>query len=229
MDYNDVIKAVEGRNWYSLAALAVLALVAGWKKFSPGLYYKIPDGYRWIPPLALAALMGFVDGYYAQLPWKQALIRAGYAVLAAGFGAAGAHGILKESPLPYGGGPGGKPLKRETAPAADSSDSAGVSAPKLSALLLMLGLLFLPSCSAVKPIINTAHDIAKLWCEAHYKASGKEQITAEELCASEKILRPWIDMVLAGEKDGVEAAGKTGAPTCEPAVEKPAPAVEKKP
>jgi len=218
MDYTDVIQAVEGRNWYALATFAVLALIMGWKKFSPSLYYKIPDGYRWIPPLALAALMGFVDGYYAQLPWKQALIRAGYAILAAGFGAAGAHGILKESPLPYGGGPGGRLLKEVTVsvPPADRY----ISMPKLSALLLMLGLLFLTSCSAVKPIINTAHDIAKLWCEAHYKASGKDGVTAEQLCASEKILRPWIDMVLAGEKDGVEAAGKAGAPTCEPAAEK---------
>ena len=207
MNYDDVIRAVEGRNWYSLATFAVLALIIGWKKLAPSLYYKIPDGYRWIPPLALAALMGFVDGYYAQLPWKQSLIRAGYAILAAGFGAAGAHGILKESPLPYGGGPGGKPVAKEGGPSRD--EEPDLPMVKMAAVSVLF--LFLSGCAALKPAVNTAHDIAKLWCEAHYKASGKDGVTAEQLCASERVLRPWIDMVLSGEKNGVEKAS-----TCAP-------------
>lgn len=213
MDYNDVIRAVEGRNWYALAVFAVFALVLLSKKLAPTYYNKIPDGYRWITPLALAAATGFIDSYYAQLPWKQALIRAGYAVLTMGFGAAGAHGLLKESPLPYGGGPGGKPLARDGGPSRDEAmDSGGLKMTAVAALFS----LSLVSCAAIKPVANTAHDIAKLWCEAHYKASGKDGVTAEQLCASEKVLRPWIDMVLAGEKNGVE---KAGSPSCEPVIE----------
>ena len=213
MNYDDVIKAVEGRNWYALAAFAVLALIMGWKRFSPDLYYRIPEGYRWIPPLMLAALTGFADAYQSQLPWQQALLRAGYAILVIGLGASGAHGWLKESPIPYSGGQGGRKTKSGSVETSAEPARLEIQATKFLALSL---LLLIPSCATVKPIARTAHDIAVLWCEAHYRSSGKDSVSAQELCASEKVLRPWIDMILAGEKNGI----KSGAPVCEPGEEK---------
>lgn len=105
MNLDDLIPAIQNRNWYAVAALAIWAIVAFAKNRAPELYYRIPDGWRWLPPVLLAAATGFVDGFASGLPWQQASMRALYAVVTMGVGAMGIHGAAKASPLPYGGGP----------------------------------------------------------------------------------------------------------------------------
>lgn len=105
MNFDDIIPAIQGRNWYAVAALVIWAIVAFAKSRAPELYYRIPDGWRWLPPVLLAAATGFVDGFASGLPWQQAATRALFAVLTMGVGAMGVHGALAASPLKYGGGP----------------------------------------------------------------------------------------------------------------------------
>lgn len=105
MNFDDIIPAIQGRNWYAVAALVIWAIVAVAKSRAPELYYRIPDGWRWLPPVLLAAATGFVDGFASGLPWQQAATRALFAVLTMGVGAMGVHGALAASPLKYGGGP----------------------------------------------------------------------------------------------------------------------------
>jgi len=105
MNLDDLIPAIQGRNWYAVAALAVWAIVAFAKNRAPEFYYRIPDGWRWLPPVLLAAATGFTDGFASGLPWQQAAMRALFAVVTMGVGAMGLHGALAASPLKYGGGP----------------------------------------------------------------------------------------------------------------------------
>lgn len=107
MNFDDLIPAIQGRNWYAVAALAIWAIVAFAKNRAPELYYRIPDGWRWLPPVLLAAATGFVDGFASGLPWQQASMRALFAVVTMGVGAMGVHGALAASPLKYGGGASG--------------------------------------------------------------------------------------------------------------------------
>lgn len=104
MNLDDLIPAIQGRNWYAVAALAIWAIVAFAKNRAPEWYYRIPDGWRWLPPVLLAAATGFVDGFASGLPWQQAATRALFAVVTMGVGAMGVHGALAASPLKYGGG-----------------------------------------------------------------------------------------------------------------------------
>lgn len=102
MVFSDVYSALDSRNWYALASFTIWCAIVLWKKLSPDLYYKIPDGWRWAPPLVIAALTGFIDGYTSGLPWQQSALRAGWALLTMGLGAMGVHGALVEAPGPYG-------------------------------------------------------------------------------------------------------------------------------
>lgn len=126
MSFSDVYPAIENRNWYALVALAIWGLIFAWKKLAPDLYYKIPEGWRWLPPIVLAGLTGFIDGYTSGLPWQQSSLRAVWALLTMGIGAMGVHGALAEAPGPYGGGKGsgaGVKLLTDPIPADVESDS----------------------------------------------------------------------------------------------------------
>lgn len=65
------------------------------------------------------------------------------------------------------------------------------------------------SCAEMKPLIRTANDIAAAWCEAYYsKQSGiTAEQAAQDFCKTEAQLHPWLDLVLAGERDGVAKLG----------------------
>lgn len=83
---------------------------------------------------------------------------------------------------------------------------------KLDGWLFLLGIavfVYGPDCAAFKPAARTANDLAGQWCAA-YNAQ-KKGITLDEalnrFCATEAQIKPWLDLILAGERDGV---GKLG-------------------
>lgn len=94
--------------------------------------------------------------------------------------------------------------------------------PVLPLLGICLAFLFLPgaSCASAKPIIRTVNDIAADWCAAHYASLNGISVedAVKTFCTGEKALKPWLDVVLAGQKSGV---GKT---ECEVTITKDAPA-----
>lgn len=76
-------------------------------------------------------------------------------------------------------------------------------------LFLFWAWIFSASCAAFKPAARTANDLAGQWCAAHY--AQLNGVTVDEalskFCATELQLKPWLDLILAGEKQGV---GKLG-------------------
>jgi hypothetical protein len=80
------------------------------------------------------------------------------------------------------------------------------------AVLVFVGWSLFFGCAAfqnAKPTIRTASDIAAAWCAAYNakRAGITAEQAADQFCATEAQLRPWLDLVLAGEKEGV---GKLG-------------------
>lgn len=76
-------------------------------------------------------------------------------------------------------------------------------------VLLSWGLLLVPDCAALKPAARTANDLAGQWCAAHYAQLNGLSVdeALQKFCATELQLKPWLDLVLAGEREGV---GKLG-------------------
>lgn len=98
-------EALEARDWYAAAAVAIWAAVYGWRRFAPRVWERIPNGWRWVPPVALAACAGFVEAHAVGNGWRVAAFQALGAGVWAGFASMGLHSALKESPLPYGSPP----------------------------------------------------------------------------------------------------------------------------
>lgn len=74
------------------------------------LLKKIPDGFRWAVPVLTGAVVGFVSGYQKGYHLTGSLLEAGAGLFGVSFTSMGVAAALKESPLPWDGGAGGKPL-----------------------------------------------------------------------------------------------------------------------
>lgn len=88
--------------------------------------------------------------------------------------------------------------------------------PVLPVLGLFLLLLAPLSCTGSKPYLRTADDAATWACAAFY---GKKQgisldEAAQTFCKTKAQLQPWLDQLLALERQGVAGAAK-----CEPETE----------
>lgn len=106
---------------YPLVA-TILMLVIALAKRSPYTkigYAKIPDGWRWVVPVVVGGAMGFVKAFEAGYAWTGALVETFAGICGVSFISMGINAALKESPLPWGGGSGGKPE-----PVAEKPDAA---------------------------------------------------------------------------------------------------------
>ncbi len=93
-----------------VATLLTFALQLG--KVSPYtkvLYAKIPVGWRWVTPVIVGAIMGFVHGYQAHYALVGALTEMVFGIFGVSLTAMGLAAGLRESPLPWSGGAGGNP------------------------------------------------------------------------------------------------------------------------
>lgn len=138
-DPNAFGAAIAARDWYLLAALVLALAVRTWARFSPQLYYRIPRGWRWVPPLALAGAAAFVDGQASGLTLSATGWRVAYAVALAGLA------LLPTPPHE----PRGE--AQATPDAVDASKPVAPRPPVLPLLLLALGLCFLLACASNSP------------------------------------------------------------------------------
>ncbi len=101
------------RALYPILAM-LLTLVIQVAKLSPYtkvLYTKVPVGWRWVTPVLVGGIVGFVHGYQAGRPLSGALVEMVLGMFGVGATSMGIHAGLMESPLPYNGtGAGGAPL-----------------------------------------------------------------------------------------------------------------------
>lgn len=115
----DVIRQIQdlvgARAAYPLIATVLTLVVQLARKTGKTAIWwtKIPNGWRWIVPGIAGAVMGFIHGWQGDLPLSGALISAGIEMLYGLFGVSvasmGLAALLKESPIPWDGGSGGKP------------------------------------------------------------------------------------------------------------------------
>lgn len=109
--------ALQIHNWYSAAALGLMVVLQVVRSapntplvgYLNKLWFKIPDGYRWLPSVAVGA---FVGAFQAGASIGQALIAVLGGVLGISMPAMGLHAVAKESPINIDGGAGGKPQAR---------------------------------------------------------------------------------------------------------------------
>jgi len=90
------LAALQGRNWYAAAAIGLGALIWAWRRWGSALWEKIPDGWRWVPPMLIAGAGGFVAAQQSGADWKAAALASVGAVWGIALPAMGGHGFLKE-------------------------------------------------------------------------------------------------------------------------------------
>lgn len=113
MTPDDLVKALQARAWYPFVGILLFLLLDIWKRVAPEWGPRIPDGWRWLPPVLVGAAGGFVDAHASGLHWGVAVFMAVFGVVSVAGPAMGTQGALKESVLKgWGrwGGPGGTAL-----------------------------------------------------------------------------------------------------------------------
>jgi hypothetical protein len=91
----ELISAIESRAWYPVAGIAITLLLTLARRISPEAWTRVPRQWQWVPPVLLAALGGFAEGYSTGAAWSVALALAVYAGMSAGTGAIGAYHALR--------------------------------------------------------------------------------------------------------------------------------------
>lgn len=112
MDLISLFQQLVGeRAAYPLIAIILTMVIQLARKspFTKPAMDKIPEGWRFLVPMITGGVMGFVHGYEAGYTVIGALVETfagifGVSLISMGFAA-----TLKESPIPWDGGAGGKP------------------------------------------------------------------------------------------------------------------------
>lgn len=107
----DVIDAIEVRNWYALAAVLLTFAVQVLRKtpwLRDAIWSRIPDGARWLVPVLGGAVIAFVGAHSEGKELLEALNTALVGGLSIGLGSMGFAATLRESPIPWDGKSGGK-------------------------------------------------------------------------------------------------------------------------
>ena len=86
----DLIPLIESRAWYPLVAILLTYALRLWSRFGPSVA-SLPSRWQWLPPVAVAAVGGFVDAQANGEAWLSALGLAVYAGLSVGLSAIGWH------------------------------------------------------------------------------------------------------------------------------------------
>jgi hypothetical protein len=87
--------------------------VARKSRYTARVWNIVPDGYRWLWPVVTGAITGFTHGFGAGRPLSGALIEMVLGIFGVSFTAMGLAATLRESPVQWDGGAGGKPTEDE--------------------------------------------------------------------------------------------------------------------
>jgi hypothetical protein len=110
-DITPLIEAINMKNWYYFAGFLLtfaVQIVRKQPKLAALLWNRFPDGYRWLPVIASGAIIGFVGAFQAGESLVQSLQAAIGGAFGVGASAMGFAAMLKESPVKWDGGKGGK-------------------------------------------------------------------------------------------------------------------------
>ena len=111
----DLVSTLKIQGWYAYVAVGLMVLlqVARKSPLSAHHWQKIPEGYRFLPGLLIGFATAFVAAFMRGLPAPEALQAGLGGVLAITAPAMGLAAGLKESPIPWDGGAGGKVSARK--------------------------------------------------------------------------------------------------------------------
>ncbi len=112
MTPSDILNALTHRDWYAVAAVTLMVATQIARKNAPVLWSKIPKGFRFLWPTLAAMAAAFVHAFLTKAPLSLALGD----TFKIAFLAMGGAAALKESPVPWDGGPGGVPASPAPAP-----------------------------------------------------------------------------------------------------------------
>lgn len=185
---SEIVEALRLQDYYAAAALIMTMVIQVLRK-APGLkelfWERIPDGARWLVPLAGGAVTGFVGAFADGLAWPAALLAAVGGALAIGLSSMGLATALRESPIPWEGSTGTKSRKE------------GVML-----LALVVGLTAVPSCASWKPAARTVDNAAEIVCSLFF--SERQSISVEDaaraFCKTRDQIRPFLDEILAAKQ-----------------------------
>lgn len=122
-DPAELIGYLASHNWYAIAAVILMVALQLVKKHEADWWNKTAVGYRFLWPVVIAAVAGFVHGFALGETVNHALLDALNALWQIALPAMGAAAALKESPLPWSGGAGGaKPLPAPSPPLSTEHD-----------------------------------------------------------------------------------------------------------
>jgi uncharacterized integral membrane protein len=96
-------------NWYAVAAIVLMLLIQIARVKEAALWTKTPSGWRWLWPVGLSMVTAFVHAFVVGEALKQAGLDVLNSLWQIALPAMGGAAALKESPLPWDGGPGGAP------------------------------------------------------------------------------------------------------------------------
>lgn len=91
MDPSGLVNAIQERAWYSVVALAIVLLIAVWKRVGPSVWDRIPRRWQWAPAVVLAGAAAFVGAWQTGAGWQEAASVAIYVAITGGGAAVGIH------------------------------------------------------------------------------------------------------------------------------------------
>jgi hypothetical protein len=123
-DVTALLADFASHNWYAVAAIALMFLIQIARVKEAALWTKTPSGWRWVWPVGLSMVTAFMHAFVVGEVLKQAGIDVLNSLWQIALPAMGGAAALKESPLPWDGGPGGAPKL--------AAHAVGVAAEKAS-------------------------------------------------------------------------------------------------
>lgn len=116
-DPAELIGYLANHNWYAIAAIVLMIGLQIVRKHAADWWQKTAVGYRFLWPVGISAVVGFIHGFVTGKPINGALLDALNALWQIALPAMGAAAALKESPIPWDGGKGGSLPPPAPAPA----------------------------------------------------------------------------------------------------------------
>lgn len=102
------LDAFASHNWYAVAAIVLMLAIQIARSRELALWTHTPNGWRWLWPVGLAGAAAFVHAFALGEALKQAGLDVLNSLWRIALPAMGGAAALKESPLPWDGGSGGK-------------------------------------------------------------------------------------------------------------------------
>lgn len=181
------------------ASLGMLVVLGVWllKKLAPNLFAKLPPAVQALPAMILSAIVTALSATSPTVGGFLSQLLAGS--LIGGTMAVGAHRVLKESPLPYGG-PSKPPSLRPP--------------PVAGIVMVIVMLTAIVSCTPAEEqeILNVASnvvDIAKVLCladQAKIQKRSVRELSVQDVCQTIEQLAPY--------KAAAEAPGALASRGC---------------